>query len=676
MRVKMEPASLKAELKRIIDRMLETRPRAEIKNKPFIKLDGVDHFFRQGLEVRLNEIYPDAKPGDVAYIKTHLKLPHDTEISIQAKGACDIYLNGEYVFSCDTFEGDFRENLKVEDVMAKGGYNDLTLVCTATQEGFGAYYKISHKYVRDVWASDYHIWARNTLPTEEGYDEEGVLISALYSQKVDSPEYVLPTSCTEDDKVDYTKLYNKSGNAVAVSWAKQDVKVLIDSANDIKVWVNDDEVNSREIFLKANDRICVLTKSDDKEWGFTAIGTDKLNIPFLDTKREVGVHWLHVGVMEDNFTPEELQFVKPYIDRDGEKSFWRFARPNMYMRPYLDSSFYGQWYYALMVGEYGILRASDYFEEYFSYFHDSLMTMVRYFDYINYDRAMFGNTTFMPRGAHLCNPDMIGAAGMCFCELYDRVDEDEKKEILYVANIMEEALYRNTPRMEDGAFYRRATMWADESFMTCPFIMRMGVINNKPENFDDVVNNLLCYKKRLWMEDKKIFSHIYFPNEDVPNRVPWGRGNGWVFFTLIDILERLPKDVAGRDELEELYKEFAHGLLPFQSDSGMWRQVLDIESSYKETSCTAIFTMGMLRGIMNGILPKEYTEVAKKSLSDLLDKMIDENGDVLGVCRGSQCSMNAQYYCDLGTVTNDDHGTGVVIAAVCEMIKLLEMQQY
>ena len=38
MRVKMEPKSLKAELKRIVDRMLKTRPRAEIKNKPYIKL--------------------------------------------------------------------------------------------------------------------------------------------------------------------------------------------------------------------------------------------------------------------------------------------------------------------------------------------------------------------------------------------------------------------------------------------------------------------------------------------------------------------------------------------------------------------------------------------------------------------------------------------------------------
>ncbi len=675
MRVKMEPAALKAELKRIIDRMFQTRPRAEIKNKPFIKVDGVDHIFRQGVEIKLSEIYPEAKAGDVVYIKSNIKLPKEPEISIHAKGNCDVYFNGNLVFSCDTFEGSFRENLKIEDVPANEGFNDLTIVCTATEEGFGAYFKISHSYGRDVWASDYHVWARKTLPFDEGYDEEGIAISKLYSERVDNPEYVLPTPCEEDDKVDYTKLYTKSGNAVAVSWAKEDVKVSIETHNETRIWVNDDEIEGTEASLKAGDRICVITKSDDNGWGFTAKGTDKLNLPILDTKRTVGTHWLHIGVMGDDFTPDKIQFVKPYIDKDGEKSFWRFARPDMYMRPYLDSSFYGQWYYALMVGEYGILRASDYYPEYYSYFHDSMMTMVRYFDYINYDRAMFGNTTFMPRAASLTNPDMIGAAGMCLCELYDRVDEDEKKEILYLVEIMEEELYSRTPRMEDGAFYRVQTMWADESFMTCPFIMRMGIIKNKPENFDDVVNNLLCYKKRLWMEDKQIFSHIYFPEQDVANRVPWGRGNGWVFFTLIDILERLPKDVKRRDEVESLYKEFAEGLLKYQSDSGMWRQVLDIDTSYKETSGTTIFTMGMLRGIMNGILPEKFVDVVKKSLSDLLDKMIDEKGDVLGVCRGSQCSMNAQYYCDLKDIKNDDHGTGVVIAAICEMIKMLEMQK-
>ena len=48
------------------------------------------------------------------------------------------------------------------------------------------------------------------------------------------------------------------------------------------------------------------------------------------------------------------------------------------------------------------------------------------------------------------------------------------------------------------------------------------------------------------MEDKKLFSHIYFLKEQTANRIPWGRGNGWVFLSLSDLLYTLHRHVCHR----------------------------------------------------------------------------------------------------------------------------------
>ena len=44
-------------------------------------------------------------------------------------------------------------------------------------------------------------------------------------------------------------------------------------------------------------------------------------------------------------------------------------------------------------------------------------------------------------------------------------------------------------------------------------------------------------------------------------------------------------------------------------------------------------------------------------------------GSVLDVCQRSGNSKEAEYYMNLGTV-DDDHGTGVVLSAISEMLKI------
>ena len=72
-----------------------------------------------------------------------------------------------------------------------------------------------------------------------------------------------------------------------------------------------------------------------------------------------------------------------------------------------------------MVGSYGILQASKVVNntEYEHYFIKSMQTMSRYFDYMQYEKELFGQPSFLELSTKLDNLDAIGTVGRNLCEL-------------------------------------------------------------------------------------------------------------------------------------------------------------------------------------------------------------------------------------------------------------------
>ena len=123
------------------------------------------------------------------------------------------------------------------------------------------------------------------------------------------------------------------------------------------------------------------------------------------------------------------------------------------------------------------------------------------------------------------------------------------------------------------------------------------------------------------------------------------------------------------DGVKDLFCEMAYSLLKYQDKTGLWRQVIDKadDGSYLETSCSAMFLLAFSRGIRMGILPKDiFLPAARRAYEGIKKHCIDKNGNVTGVCMGSGCARDAEYYYDIPTAVNDDHGTGVILAAFCE----------
>jgi len=78
-----------------------------------------------------------------------------------------------------------------------------------------------------------------------------------------------------------------------------------------------------------------------------------------------------------------------------------------------------------------------------------------------------------------------------------------------------------------------------------------------------------------------------------------------------------------------------------------------------------MFITGLAYGVSCGLLDEAYIIYVRKGMEGLRRKAITQDGRMIkGVCHGSSCSMDRSYYRNLGTVDDDDHGTGIVLLAM------------
>ena len=86
-----------------------------------------------------------------------------------------------------------------------------------------------------------------------------------------------------------------------------------------------------------------------------------------------------------------------------------------------------------------------------------------------------------------------------------------------------------------------------------------------------------------------------------------------------------------------------------------------------------MFIYAFSRGIRFGWLknPEKYVKSIYKAWEAISKISVDTNGNVYGVCRGSEFSFIPDYYkYDLSWRLNDTHGTGIVMLAGIEVVRL------
>lgn len=284
------------------------------------------------------------------------------------------------------------------------------------------------------------------------------------------------------------------------------------------------------------------------------------------------------------------------------------------------------------------------------------------------------------------------------------------------ANWLHKYLVLEYPRIKgkgaNGAFFHKAIypnqMWLDGLYMGAAFYAEWVSIND-PKNmaaWSDIAQQFIYVNQHTYNPITGLNYHAWSATPEDENSFwarkegpfrgcsPefWGRGMGWFFAALVDVLEYMPKEHEDYSKLEAITNQVASGLKSWQDEkSGCWYQLLQYNDSfisqcgaanYLESSASSMFTYAYLKGIRLGILPREeYLPTALKAYQGLLDTFITKNEDGsininqscrsagLGPAKDPARDGTADYYLcgpDIAKVNNEGKAIGPFIMASLE----------
>ncbi|MEV4318867.1 glycoside hydrolase family 88 protein [Actinocrispum sp. NPDC049592] len=234
------------------------------------------------------------------------------------------------------------------------------------------------------------------------------------------------------------------------------------------------------------------------------------------------------------------------------------------------------------------------------------------------------------------------------------------------------------PRTSDGGMYHATSkvgqLWGDGVYMAQPFIADYAKAYNDPYGFDEATKNLVTYFSHLKSDDGLIWhaydadgSESWASGTGHHSKFHWGRAIGWFGMATIDVLEVLPADHPRRQNLIDIVKHLATGYQRFQDPAtGRWWQLVDkgtTSGNWLETSCSAMYTFMLSRGVERGYLDPSYKAVASKGYQGVLAKISlgsDGRTNVTDICEGTNVG-DQSYYLKRARKTNDFHGLGAFL---------------
>lgn len=669
---------------------------------------GIKRFRDYRYHFCCQELFPEATPESLVYAWAKLWSDQeaDLNLAVSGYGPVTVYFNQREVFKTNIINErfpDYKSNLKVR---LEPGWNNFVLKFTKTPAGFGGLFGS---------ASPKSLPLHFVIASRERDGQEGW----LFTQPLTAPLKELPENGVSEKESglewnplpkwteselklgQLRRIFGLETGCAAIGWTKAYLsqpgvaEYLLQGscAGPLRVFIG-----GREVFHSAasgafkqkikgaygNQDLVVISSCQGADWGFHLDlfqGAERVSLASPVPVQGGADVWFYVGPFEDSSLPELTEICR--MDRvfrgKNAACYWRLDQPDVWIRPYLENQNFGKWNYPLGVTLYGLLQAgrllnstaiSDYVREH-------LDLGVSLFDYAFWDQAQYGAAGVL----HLLTTmDCLDDCGSFGSLMLEAMAGQGRSDCNRIADLIADFISNRQDRLADGAFYRKhsfhsfmeGTLWADDLYMSVPFLCRYYQLTGAARYLDDAAGQLLHYRRYLYLPERQIMSHVFDVKFGKATGVPWGRGNGWVAFSFSELLAVLPENHPQRPELLRIFNDLCEGYLNLQDETGMWHQVLTDTESYLETSCTAMFIYAFSRGVRFGWLqdPAKYLQAAFKGWQGLTRIAIDAQGNIYGVCRGSGFSFTADYYKnDLSWILNDTHGIGIVILAGVELLK-------
>ncbi|WP_022824740.1 glycoside hydrolase family 88/105 protein [Hymenobacter norwichensis] len=221
-----------------------------------------------------------------------------------------------------------------------------------------------------------------------------------------------------------------------------------------------------------------------------------------------------------------------------------------------------------------------------------------------------------------------------------------------------------------------AWWWCDALFMGPPVLVKLGLIENKPEYltlsdtlYQQTYRRLFNHQQHLFSRDASYLWNAAGEGKKESNgqQIFWSRGNGWVMGGLVQVLQELRPNHPTRSFYLELFKEMSARLIQLQQPDGLWRSSLLDPAAYPggEASGSGFDCYALAWGINQGILDKAtYLPAVQKAWIGL-NKCVSPEGRV-----GWVQPIGADPRRDFSAESWEVYGTGAFLLAGSEVIKL------
>ncbi|MCU0377894.1 MAG: glycoside hydrolase family 88 protein [Bacteroidales bacterium] len=291
------------------------------------------------------------------------------------------------------------------------------------------------------------------------------------------------------------------------------------------------------------------------------------------------------------------------------------------------------------------------------------------------------------------NIDQVNPGKMMFL-LYEKTGNERYGKVIHT---LREQI-SSQPRIPEGGFWHKKIypnqMWLDGLYMGTPFYAEYALRYGEDEAFEDIINQFLIVARHTYDPATGLYRHAFDDSRMMPwadsitGQAPhaWGRAMGWYSMAIVDVLDFIPSDQAGRDELIRILTGMVDTLITIQDpQTGGWYQVLDRSGdpgNYIETSCTAMFAYSIFKAVRMGYLGEKYLPVAQKAYNGLIDNFVtvDDMGlvtltricGVAGLGGDPYRDGSYEYYIGEEIRDNDPKGVGPFILASLEYEMLLK----
>jgi len=286
------------------------------------------------------------------------------------------------------------------------------------------------------------------------------------------------------------------------------------------------------------------------------------------------------------------------------------------------------------------------------------------------------------------NVDWVNSGKLLF-GAYDRTDDERYRKAI---ETLREQM-RSHPRNHANGFWHKQIypyqMWLDGIYMAGPFLSEYALHFNEPETFDDVVHQISLIEKHTRDEKTGLLYHAWDESrqqrwcdpETGLSKYFWGRAVGWYVMAIVDVLDHLPQEHAGRSELIAILDKTAAAIVKVQDETtGLWYQILDLPDragNYLEASASTMFVYAFAKAVREGHLAQNYLLSARRGYRGLLQNLIKVDAQGLltleKVCGGAGLGGEPyrdgsfEYYVNEKIIPNDPKGVGPFILAALEM---------